>query len=97
MQNDYERALPYRLEAFRTICETKDPDLETAGKVEVALWKVYGKTEQSRIMSYERFLEENGLSPVIERIREQPLENGWCDVYVTLRVREETCVWRMTQ
>ncbi|MCI8391638.1 MAG: hypothetical protein HFI35_13405 [Roseburia sp.] len=97
MQNDYERALPYRLEAFRTICETKDPDLETAGKVEVALWKVYGKTEQSRIMSYERFLEENSLSPVIERIREQPLENGWCDVYVTLRGREETCVWRMTQ
>lgn len=59
MQNDYERALPYRLEAFRTIMEMKDSDLETAGQI--------------------------------------PLENGWCNYYVTLRGREETCVWRLTQ
>lgn len=97
MQRDYERALPYRLEALKVIKQIENPDLERVAKIEVALMKAYAETRQSRTVSYNRYLEEHGLSTVIESVQEQPLGNGWCNVKVKIKGLKEECNWKLTQ
>ena len=97
MQKDYEKALPYRLEALKVIKQIENPDIESVAMIEIALMKAYADTKQSRTVSYDRYLEENGLTTVIESVQEQPLGNGWCNVKVKIQGLKEECNWKLTQ
>lgn len=84
MQKDYETGLSYRLEALRLIRNVENVDIVDIGLIEVSLKGMYEETAQSKTVDYNSFLENNGLSTVIESVQVQPLGNGWGNVKVTL-------------
>lgn len=97
MQNDYETALLYRLEALKTIKNVENADVEDVGQIELALKGLYGRTAQSKTMDYNAFLEQNGISTVIESVQSQPLSNGMANYKVKLYGIKEEYNWRMTR
>ena len=97
MQYDYESALPYRLEALKTISAIKKANIKDVAQVELALMKAYEKTTQSKTVGYESFLENNGLSTVIEHLQVQHLGNGWDKLEVKVKGVEKEYNWTMTQ
>lgn len=97
MQQDYESALPYRLEALKTIRAVENTDIEDVGKIEMALMKVYKRTKQGETIPYEQFLKNNGLSTVIERFQVRHLGNGWNNLTVKIFGVEKEYNWTLTE
>lgn len=97
MQKDYEAALPYRIEALKTISSMEAPDIGTVAQIELALMKAYENTSKGKSAGYETFLKNNGLSTVIEHFQVRHLGNGWDNLKVKVQGVEKEYEWTMTQ
>ena len=96
IQKDYETEISYRLEALKIIRNVENTDLETIGNIELSLKGAYERSVQSKTVEYDSFLENNGLSTVIESVQIQPLGNGWGNFKVKIRGAKEEYNWVMT-